>query len=93
VNNTNVMSAQVSVWHKPLADGSTAAALLNMGLFDGATYNLTVTAELLGLDADATYNIRDLWAAKDIGAFSGSKSVWLDPTTVMMWKMTKTQPS
>jgi hypothetical protein len=43
VNNTNVMSAQVSVWHKPLSDGARAVALLNTGLFDAATYNLTMT--------------------------------------------------
>ena len=46
VNNTNVMSAQVSVWHKPLADGTRAAALLNTGLFDASGYNLTLTSEV-----------------------------------------------
>ena len=48
VNNTNVMSAQVSVWHKPLAagKGERAAALLNTGLFDGSYFNLTMTAEV-----------------------------------------------
>ena len=54
VNNSNVMSAQVSVWHKPLADGSRAVALLNTGLFDAATYNLTLTSEMAGLQPVGT---------------------------------------
>jgi hypothetical protein len=87
VNNSNVMSAQVSVWHKPLRDGSRAVALLNTGLFDAATYNLTMTAEMIGLKKGTVFSARDLWARKDLGNFKGSAQFWLNPTDVVMLKV------
>ena len=89
VNNTNIMSAQVSVWHKPLANGDVAVALLNMGVFDASTYNLTYTAAMLGLDDAASYKVRDLWTAQDAGVFRGSQSVWLEPAEVLMLRFSK----
>merc|ERR1712187_524047 len=61
VNSSNVMSAQVSVWHKPLVDGSRAVALLNSGVFDAAVYNLNITAEMIGLESGSTFSVRSLW--------------------------------
>jgi len=85
VNNSNVMSAQVSVWHKPLEEpGARAAALLNTGLFDASSYNLTVTSEMLGLGAAAAFTARDLFARKDLGTFDGEADFWLAPTSITM---------
>ena len=55
------------LWAKDLADGSVAVALLNLG-----TGNATIAADwdVLGLDAAATYTVRDLHAHKDLGSFS-----------------------
>ena len=38
----------MSVWHKQLADGGKAVALLNMGLFDASGFNLTYNAQMIG---------------------------------------------
>ena len=81
------MSAQVSVWHKPLADGSRAVALLNTGLFDAATYNLTLTSEMAGLQPGASFEARSLWERKDLGQFKGVAQFWLDPTSITMLKV------
>eukprot|EP00041_Stephanoeca_diplocostata_P018220 m.379998 g.379998 ORF g.379998 m.379998 type:complete len:433 (+) comp20957_c2_seq48:2555-3853(+) len=89
INNTNVMSAQVSVWHKPLSvAGTRAVALLNTGLFDAAVYNLTLTPELIGFPAGATYSARDLFSHKDLGKFHGATQYLLQPTTITMLKVT-----
>jgi alpha-galactosidase len=85
VNNTNVMSAQVSVWHKPLsAPGTRAAALLNTGLFDAASYNLTLTSSMVGLPDGTRFTARDLFAHKDLGTFDGVAQFWLQPTSITM---------
>merc|ERR1712039_729588 len=87
VNNTNVMSAQVSVWHKPLADGTRAVALLNTGLFDASDYNLTLTSEMIGFQPGQCFHARSLWERRDIGTFHGNAQFWLDPTSIMMLKV------
>merc|ERR1712039_685309 len=87
VNNTNVMSAQVSVWHKPLADGTRAVALLNTGLFDAAVYNLTLTSEMIGLQSGQSFHARSLWERKDLGVFRSSAHFWLAPTSIIMLKV------
>lgn len=88
VNNSNVMSAQVSVWNKPLSDGSRAVALLNLGLFDAATYNMTLTAELAGLPVGSHFMARDLWLHKELGTFAGTAQFLLQPTSITMLKLT-----
>merc|ERR1712187_178319 len=86
VNNSDVMSAQVSVWHKPLADGSRAVALLNTGVFDAAMYNLTITAKMIGLQPGSSFTARSLWDRKYVGEFVGSAQFWLTPISIIMLK-------
>jgi len=55
------------VWAKPLADGSVAALLMNRG---EDTEKISVSFNDIGLGASAS--VRDLWAHKDLGTFTGS---------------------
>ena len=57
-------------WARPLADGSVAALLLNRG---AALADVTCTWAQLGLKAPtAAARVRDLWARKDLGTFTGA---------------------
>jgi hypothetical protein len=57
-------------WVKPMSDGKrTAVLLLNLG--DNNATDLTVSAAQLNLSY-SSMAIRDLWARKDLGAFSGN---------------------
>lgn len=87
VNNSNVMGPQVSVWHKPLADGSQAVALLNTAVFDAAVYNLTLTADLAGLPPGSSFKARSLWDRTDLGEFNGAAQFWLEATSIIMLKV------
>jgi alpha-galactosidase len=57
------------VWAKPLADGSVAALLMNRG---EDAEKITVSFNDIGLRSSAS--VRDLWARKDLGNFTGSYS-------------------
>jgi len=60
------------VWSGPLMKGNIATILFNRGT---ASANISVSfSEHLGLNPDASVNIRDLWAHKDLGTFSNSYS-------------------
>jgi alpha-galactosidase len=56
------------VWVKPLKDGSRAVALLNRG---SAEEEITVTWEELGFPGGLSVSVRDLWAKKNLGKFTG----------------------
>jgi alpha-galactosidase len=57
------------IWVKPLADGSTAAGLFNRG---EDTEKITLRLQDIGVIGSAS--VRDLWAKKDLGKFSGTFS-------------------
>jgi len=59
------------VWVKQLLDGSRAVVLLNRGTAD---QTINVTWEELGYPAHLEAAVRDLWAHKDLGKFTGSFS-------------------
>ena len=65
---------QWQVWKKHLADGSTAALLLNRG---ESTCN--VTAELADLGISGSAVLFDVWANKSLGTMSGSYTASLPP--------------
>jgi hypothetical protein len=37
----------VQLWYKKLADGNTAVALVNFGVFDGQHFNATFTSDMV----------------------------------------------
>lgn len=61
---------QLEVWAGPLTGGSYAVILLNRGSI--ASESITVKWSDIGLSADTSATVRDLWARKDLGTFKGS---------------------
>jgi hypothetical protein len=81
------VQADIEVWAGPLNDGSQAVLLLNRGSTSGEA--ITVKWTDIGFPADKAAAVRDLWAHKDLGTFTGSfTSPNLDTHSVMMLKVT-----
>ena len=64
-------NGDAEVWSKQLADGSRAVILFNRS---GSEAQMTVTWEQLGYPGHISAAVRDLWAHKDEGKFTGSYS-------------------
>ena len=64
------------VWAKPLADGSIAVGLFNLGQRDNRL--ITVAWESLGLSAGRPCCILDLWSGDSLGTFKGAFSTQVD---------------
>jgi len=60
----------LEVWAKPLADGS-----YGVGLFNRSESPAPVTLELKDIGISGSAQIRDLWAHRDLGSFTGSYTV------------------
>jgi alpha-galactosidase len=73
------------VWMKPLADGSKAVILFNRGTEEGV---LSFRFEDVGLFPGGSAVVRDLWAKKDLGAFTGRFETKVGPHDVAMLKLT-----
>jgi alpha-galactosidase len=73
------------VWVKPLADGSRAVILFNRGTESGP---LTVRWEDIGLFPQGAATVRDLWAKKDLGEFTGKFDKPVGAHDVAMLKVT-----
>src|SRR5882672_7434057 len=63
---------ETEVWVKQLQDGGRAAILFNRGPGDA---QISVTWEELGYPARLPAEVRDLWAKKDLGKFTGKYGV------------------
>jgi alpha-galactosidase len=61
----------LEVWSKQLQDGSRAVLLLNRG---SSQANVSATWEQIGYPAHLSASVRDLWAHKDLGKFTGKFS-------------------
>jgi alpha-galactosidase len=73
------------VWLKPLADGSKAVILFNRGTAEGT---LSVKWEDVGLFPRGSAVVRDLWAGKDLGSFTGRFEAKVGPHDAAMLKIT-----
>jgi alpha-galactosidase len=73
------------VWMKPLADGSRAVILFNRGTEEGV---LSVRWEDIGLFPGGSAVVRDLWAKKDLGSFTGTFETKVGSHDVGMLKIT-----
>jgi alpha-galactosidase len=74
----------LEVWGKQLKDGSRGVVLLNRG---GAQQEITVTWEQMGYPAHLSAAVRDLWAHKDLGKFTGKFSAPVESHGVVMIKL------
>ncbi len=72
-------------WMKPLADGSRAVILFNRGTEEGV---LSFRWEEVGLFPGTSVAVRDLWAKKDLGTFTGRFETKVGSHDVAMLKVT-----
>jgi alpha-galactosidase len=80
----------LEVWAGPLSGGSQAVLLLNRA--DSGSEPITVKWTDIGFPAEKAATIRDLWAHKDLGSFTGSfTSPNIDSHSVMMLNITLTK--
>ena len=70
VNTTEQMA---EVWAGPLSDGSVGVVLFNRN--DNQTQTMNVFWTDIGLTANATAEVRDLWTHSDVGQYTGQYSV------------------
>jgi alpha-galactosidase len=77
-------SGETQVWARPLADGTWAVGLFNLG--EGAG---DVTVKFEDLKLAGAQNVRDLWRQKDLGASEGSFTAKVAPHGVVMIKVGK----
>lgn len=84
------LNSVVQLWVKPLNDTSVAAAVVNLGCFDGQPFVATVTAQQLGFGDSTLLHARDVLARSDIGNFRGKLTFTLRPYDVVMIRVTRT---
>jgi len=72
------------VWVKSLADGSRAVILLNRGQADA---DISVNWDEIGYPNHIPAKVRDLWAHKELGAFTGSFKAKVASHAVVMVKI------
>ncbi len=82
---------ELEVWAGPLSGGSQAVVLLNRG--DSDNEQITVQWTDIGFSVDNPALVRDLWARKDIGVFTGNYTSPpnIDSHGVMMLNITLTK--
>jgi hypothetical protein len=89
-NECLTTKGDLEIWAGPLTNGSQAVVLLNR--VDSGSEPITVQWSDIGFPADRSALVRDLWARKDLGTFTGSyTSPNIDHHSVMMLKITPTQ--
>lgn len=74
-------NGDLEIWAKPLSNGSRAVILLNRGESDA---NVSVSWEQLGYPNHLPAKVRDLWAHRDAGSFTGSYSANVPRHSVVM---------
>jgi alpha-galactosidase len=74
----------LEVWAKTLADGSRAVILFNRGAGES---KISVAWEEIGYPAHLNAKVRDLWAHKDVGSFTGTYSASVPSHDVVMVKI------
>ncbi len=81
------VEAELEVWAGPLSNGSQAVVLFNRG--NTGSEPITVKWSDIGFPVDRSAIVRDLWARKDLGTYTGSyTSPNIDHHAVMMLKIT-----
>ncbi len=89
-NECLTTKGQLEIWAGPLSDGSQAVVLLNR--VDSGSEPITVQWSDIGFPPDHSALVRDLWAHKDLGTFTGNyTSPNIDHHSSMMLKITPTK--
>jgi alpha-galactosidase len=74
------------VWAKPLADGSIAVGLFNLG--ERERRRITVAWESIGLHDRRPCRVRDLWGSEDLGLHRGDFSTMVGSHDVALIRIT-----
>eukprot|EP00164_Ancoracysta_twista_P003764 GFYU01005047.1.p2 GENE.GFYU01005047.1~~GFYU01005047.1.p2 ORF type:complete len:436 (+),score=142.88 GFYU01005047.1:30-1310(+) len=77
------------IWAGALDNNDRVVLLLNRD--DSSHQTITVTFDMIGSTKDSSFNVRDLWAHKNMGAFTGSFSATVAPHDMMMVRLSPTQ--
>lgn len=77
-------NGDLEVWARPLSDGSRAVILFNRG---AAEVEISVSWTQIAYPEHLTASVRDLWAHKEIGKFTGSFSSKVASHGVVMVKV------
>jgi alpha-galactosidase len=77
-------NGDLEVWAKSLSDGSRAVILFNRG---AAESEVSVNWVQIGYPEHLSAKVRDLWAHKDAGSFSGTYSAKVPSHSVVMVKI------
>jgi alpha-galactosidase len=77
-------NGDLEIWSKPLSDGSRAVILFNRGAGES---DLKVSWEQIGYPGSVPAKVRDLWAHKDLGSFTGSYASKVGAHSVVMVKI------
>ena len=73
----------LEIWAKPLAGGSKA-----VGMFNREQSTIKITAKFSQIGISGRASVRDLWARKDLGVFSGAYSADVAEHGVVMIRVT-----
>jgi alpha-galactosidase len=77
-------SGDLEIWARPLSDGGRAVVLFNRGTSES---EIGVTWEQIAYPNHLSAKVRDLWAHKDLGAFTGGYSTKVAPHSAVMLKV------
>jgi hypothetical protein len=89
-NECLTINSALEVWAGPLSDGSQAVLLLSRA--GSGSEPITVQWKDIGFPPDHSALVRDLWAHKDLGTFTGNyTSPNIDSHASMMLKITPTK--
>jgi hypothetical protein len=66
----DVRGGASEVWAGPLANGDLVVVLFNRN--NPSAVNITATWDMLGLEPTIAMHVRDLWAHRDLGTFTGA---------------------
>lgn len=81
-DTNSITLMRLQVWSKPLADGTLAVGLFNLG-----SDSATVTADFAGLGLHGQQRVRDLWRQKVLGKFLGAFSSMVPAHGVILVKI------
>ena len=84
IKQTGDAQTGLEVWVKQMADGGRTVVLLNRS---AAPAQIAATWPEIGYPADLAANVRDLWAAKDLGKLSGSYAATVPSHGVVMLRV------
>ena len=86
VGQVGYAGLSAETWAKPLADGSIAVGLFNLG--DRAPRLVSLAWEAIGLHDRRSCTVQDVWSGEELGEFAGEFSTYVDPHATALVRVT-----